>query len=78
MNILDFRDEEIIWSDRYPAPIYVNISKKKYLREKYILKNNMNIEGTYNVNVKIGDYERIVINAEVTTVDNHTVITKYC
>lgn len=77
MSILDFTKEEVIWWNRNPTPIYVHLSKDKYLHEKYILKNNMNIEGIYNVNIKIGDYKRVVLDAEVTTIDNHTTITKY-
>ena len=77
MNILDFTKEDIIWWNRNPAPIFTKLSNKKYFYEKYILKSNMNIEGTFNINIKIKDSERIVLNAEVTTIDNHTVITRY-
>nr|DAV25238.1 MAG TPA: hypothetical protein [Caudoviricetes sp.] len=77
MNVLDFTKEEITCVTRNPAPIYTHLSSEKYLHEKYILKSNMNIEGIFNVKIKIKDRERIVSSAEVTTIDNHTVITRY-
>lgn len=76
MRDLDLKKESIMWHTREPYPVF-RMKNNKVLNQKYVLDNNLEIEGTYDVELMIGKMYRFITNAELTTIDNHTVISKY-
>ena len=76
MRELDLRNEEIAWWNREQYPIY-KMSNQKILNQNYILKNNIGIEGTFDVKLMVGKLYRLIKDAEITTINGHTIISKY-
>lgn len=65
-----------MWWNREPYPVF-RTNNNKVLNQKYIFEKDFGVEGQFNVKLMIGKFYRVVENAEVTTIDNHTVVTKY-